>query len=99
MHPVTAHGFNLGLASAVTLAREIRNALRLGRDWADDQLLRRYESRHRWAAMPLYRATNLIVRLYNDERRPARIARSAAIRLGRKMPMVRGAVRSMLLHA
>jgi ubiquinone biosynthesis UbiH/UbiF/VisC/COQ6 family hydroxylase len=99
MHPVTAHGFNLGLASAVTLAREIRNAVHLGRDWADDQLLRRYESRHRWAAMPLYRATNLIVRLYNDERRPARIARSAAIRLGRKMPMVRGAVRSMLLHA
>jgi ubiquinone biosynthesis UbiH/UbiF/VisC/COQ6 family hydroxylase len=99
MHPVTAHGFNLGLASAVALANEIRGALRLGLDWSDDRILRRYELRHRRAALPLYRATNLIVRLYNDERRPARIARDAAIRLGRKMPMVRGAVQSMLLHA
>ena len=99
MHPVTAHGFNLGLASAVTLAGEIRGALRLGLDWADNRLLRRYELRHRRAALPLYRATNLIVRLYNDERRSARIARDAAIRLGRKMPIVRGAVRSMLLQA
>ena len=99
MHPVTAHGFNLGLTSAITLAREIQGALRLGLDWVDDRLLRRYESRHRRAALPLYRATNLIVRLYNDERRPARIARTAVIRLGRKLPLVRGAVRSMLLHA
>lgn len=99
MHPVTAHGFNLGLASAVTLAREIREALRLGQDWAGDRVLRRYELRHRRAAMPLCRATNLIVRLYNDERRPARIARDAAIRLGRKLPAVRSAVRSMLLQA
>lgn len=99
MHPVTAHGFNLGLASAITLAREIHGALRLGLDWDDDRLLRRYESRHRRAALPLYQATNLIVRLYNDQRRPARIARTAVIRLGRKLPMVRGAVRSILLHA
>lgn len=98
MHPVTAHGFNLGLASAVTLARLIRRALRLGMDWADQGLLRSYELRHRRASLPIFRATNLIVRLYNDERRPARIARDAAIRLGRRLPMVRGGVRSLLLH-
>jgi 2-polyprenyl-6-methoxyphenol hydroxylase-like FAD-dependent oxidoreductase len=99
MHPVTAHGFNLGLASAVTLAREIREALRLGLDWADDRVLQRYQFIHRRTSLPLYRATNLIVRLYNDERPPARAARRAAIHLGRKLPFVRNAVRSMLLQA
>jgi ubiquinone biosynthesis UbiH/UbiF/VisC/COQ6 family hydroxylase len=99
MHPVTAHGFNLGLGSAVTLAKLIREALGSGIDWSDQGILRRYELRHRRASLPLYRATNLIVRLYNDERLPARFARGAAIRLGRRLPIVRGAVRSMLLHA
>lgn len=99
MHPVTAHGFNLGLASAMTLSEEIRNALRLGLDWAGEVHLRRYESRHRRASRPLYRATDLIVRLYGDERPRARLARHAAIRLGRRLPMFRSAVRSMLLRA
>lgn len=99
MHPVTAHGFNLGLASAMTLTDEIRNALRLGLDWTSEEVLRRYASRHRRASRPLYRATDLIVRLYNDERSGARLARHAAIRLGRRMPFFRSAVRSMLLHA
>lgn len=99
MHPVTAHGFNLGLASAVTLAHEIRNELRRGSDFASRAMLRRYEARHRLSSMPIYRATNLIVRLYNDERRPARIVRNAVIRWGRGMPIMRGAVRSWLLHA
>ncbi len=99
MHPVTAHGFNLGLASATTLAQEIRNSLRLSLDWAGEEGLRRYESLHRRASRPLYRATDLIVRLYSDERPRARLARHAAIRLGRRMPFFRSAVRSFLLHA
>lgn len=98
MHPVTAHGFNLGLASAMTLAEEIRNSLRLGLDWAGEEVLRRYESRHRRESRPIYRATDLIVRLYSDERPKARLARHAAIRVGRRMPFFRSAVRSMLLH-
>lgn len=99
MHPVTAHGFNLGLASAMTLAEEIKRARRQRMDWADQIVLRRFEFRHRRASLPIYRATNLIVRLYGDDRLPARIARNAGIRLGRKMPAVSGAVRSMLLRA
>lgn len=99
MHPVTAHGFNLGVAGACTLAAEIRQARRVGEDWASIAVLDRYARKHRRAALPLYRATNLIVGLYNDERPAALLARHAAIRLGRRLPFVRGAVRSMLLHA
>lgn len=99
MHPVTAHGFNLGLQSATTLAKGIRNALRRGEDWAGDPVLRDYEREHRRTSRPIYEATNLIVRLYGDTRPAARIARHAALRLGRRLPFVRSAVRSMLLQA
>lgn len=98
MHPVTAHGFNLGLASAERLAKEFRDGLHRGADWASMSVLDRYARGHRRASLPIYRTTNMIVGLYNDERPGALIARHAAIRLGRRLPLVRGAVRSMLLH-
>ncbi|MDV3258022.1 MAG: 5-demethoxyubiquinol-8 5-hydroxylase UbiM [Sphingomonas sp.] len=99
MHPVTAHGFNLGLSSADRLASMIRSAMRIGEDWSATSVLERYSIAHRRAALPIYRATNMIVRLFNDERPAAWAARHAALRLGRRVPLVRTAVRSMLLHA
>ena len=98
MHPVTAHGFNLGISSACALAKIVRQARRMGEDWASKLVLDRYASKHRRASLPLYRATNAIVGLFNDERLPARLARHAAIRIGRRLPVVRGAVRELLLN-
>ena len=75
MHPVTAHGFNLGLASACTLGRLMAEAHRGGRSdaIASSLLLRRYEAAHRLASRPIYTATNMIVGLYTAERAAARI--------------------------
>lgn len=98
MHPVTAHGFNLGLQGATTLADGLKAALRRGEDWAGEPVLRAYERTHRLASRPIYTATNMIVRLYGDPRPTAQVARHAAIRLGRRMPFLKGAVRSMLLQ-
>lgn len=99
MHPVTAHGFNLGVKSAAELGRAIRGAVRRGEDWASEALLEDYATAHRRASLPLYRATNMIVRLYNDERPGALLARNALIRVGRRLPFVGSSVRSMLLQA
>ena len=82
MHPVTAHGFNLGLKSANTLAGEIKNALDLGQDIGAADLLNRYQSKHRRASLPLYLGTNAIVDLYTTEILPAKIARDAMLKLG-----------------
>ena len=79
MHPVTAHGFNLGLQSAETLSGLLRSAAEKRRSIASPLLLRRYEARHRLATRPLYSGTNLLVRLYTAEDRRARIARHAAL--------------------
>jgi ubiquinone biosynthesis UbiH/UbiF/VisC/COQ6 family hydroxylase len=99
MHPVTAHGFNLGLQGARTLAKGIAGALRRGEDWGGEPVLAAFEQTHRLASRPIYTATNLIVRLYGDARPAAQVARHAAIRLSRRLPFVKSAVRSMLLQS
>lgn len=98
MHPVTAHGFNLGLSGQARLAHEMLLARRRGVDWAADPVLRRFESGHRRASRPIFEATNAIVRLFNDERPAAWAARHAAIRVARRMPLMRRAVSAMLMR-
>lgn len=82
MHPVTAHGYNLGLRSADTLATQITKAHRAQRDIGSSQVLQQYQWRHQLLAKPLYESTNAIVRLFNDDRVLAKIARKAAVRVG-----------------
>jgi ubiquinone biosynthesis UbiH/UbiF/VisC/COQ6 family hydroxylase len=98
MHPVTAHGFNLGLTGQARLAREMLLARRRGEDWASEAVLRRFESSHRRASRPIFEATNAIVRLFTDDRPPAWLARHAAIRAARRMPLMRRAVSAMLMR-
>lgn len=86
MHPVTAHGYNLGLRSVATLASAVRAAQRRGADIGALPLLRGYEAEHRRAARPLYELTNALVGLYTDERLPARLARRAALQLTEHLP-------------
>lgn len=82
MHPVTAHGFNLGLRGQYTLAKEIKTALNRGSDIGDSTVLRNYQSKHRRATKPLYMATNGIVRLYTNDEFPAKIMRKVMLRFG-----------------
>ncbi|MBP0446443.1 5-demethoxyubiquinol-8 5-hydroxylase UbiM [Roseomonas sp. SSH11] len=97
MHPVTAHGFNLGLRGAESLAREILSAHRRGRDIAAPDVLGRYEAAHRLATGPLYAGTNALARLYAEEGPAARILRHAVLRAGGVLTPFRKAVASMLM--
>ena len=96
MHPVTAHGFNLGLLGAETLAGEVGAAAARGRDIAGPGLLSRYQAAHRRATLPLYTATNMVAGLFTDDRAPARIAREVVLNLGRRLPLVRRVIASQL---
>src|SRR5690625_1932137 len=68
MHPVTAHGFNLGILSVKHLANRITTALRTGQDIAGQSVLRGYTRDHRLSSLPLFPATNFIVSLYTTDR-------------------------------
>jgi ubiquinone biosynthesis UbiH/UbiF/VisC/COQ6 family hydroxylase len=96
MHPVTAHGFNLGLRGAHTLAIGIRRAHALRRDIGSDFLLARYNRRHRSATWPIYHGTNRIVNLFNDDRPLTRLMRSAVLRIGNNVPPLKRAILDQL---
>lgn len=98
MHPVTAHGFNLGLVGQENLARLVAAAQAQGRDIASLSLLRDYEATHRRATRPLYAATNLLVRLYTEEGPAAGLLRHAVLRAGARLPLVRKAVTGLLMQ-
>jgi ubiquinone biosynthesis UbiH/UbiF/VisC/COQ6 family hydroxylase len=96
MHPVTAHGYNLGLSGAQTLAQEISAALAKGQDFAARRVLLRYNRRHNKRSRPLYLGTNGLVGLFTDERLPARLLRGAFLRLGNHLPPARRMILSQL---
>ncbi|MCC7036520.1 MAG: 5-demethoxyubiquinol-8 5-hydroxylase UbiM [Alphaproteobacteria bacterium] len=89
MHPVTAHGFNLGLQGAASLAHEIKQAQRCDIDFASDETLARYSRRHRAATLPMYYGTNLLVSVFTDTTKRGRMTRKLFMSLGRGLPFVR----------
>lgn len=89
MHPVTAHGFNLGLRGQNTLAELICNAAATGQDFADKTLLKRYELSHMRATRVLYHGTNSVVGLFTNEQLPARLLRKLTLRLANNFPPVK----------
>ncbi|MDF7676509.1 5-demethoxyubiquinol-8 5-hydroxylase UbiM [Neisseriaceae bacterium ESL0693] len=80
MHPVTAHGFNLGLAGAGILARLITQAHQQGKSIASPSLLAQYQALHLPHTRLLYHGTNALVTLFTQESPPARMARHLILR-------------------
>jgi ubiquinone biosynthesis UbiH/UbiF/VisC/COQ6 family hydroxylase len=99
MHPVTAHGFNLGLSGADILATEIRSAVSAGVDIGDLELLKRYERKHMRNTKPLFHGTNEIVKFFTDDRLPARIARKVAMRLVNHIPPIKHVIYNKLTES
>lgn len=96
MHPVTAHGYNLGLSGADRLARELRSAARECKDIGSYDVLRRYERKHLRNTWPIYHGTNEIVKFFTDDRPPAKLARKVALRLANNFPPVKHVIRNKL---
>jgi ubiquinone biosynthesis UbiH/UbiF/VisC/COQ6 family hydroxylase len=98
MHPVTAHGFNLGLVGTDTLARILCAAAAGGRDIGAATLLDRYDREHRRATLPLYLATNAVVALYTTDSPPARFLRGALLGFARRATPVSTVLSGLLMQ-
>lgn len=99
MHPVTAHGFNLGLKSLEALAAELQRAQRRGQPLADAAVLARYERTHWLASRPTYLATQWVAGLYTSETPAARVVRHVALRVGQRLAPFRRALAASLTGA
>ena len=95
MHPVTAHGYNLGLYGIEALSRRLEAA----RDPGELGPLLAFEAEHRRAAGPLYAGTNALVRFFTDDRAPVLALRRAVIDVARHLPPVRAAITRRLVDA
>lgn len=96
MHPVTAHGFNFGLASVQRLSTLVLAAHARQQDLAAPALLERYQRQQRLATWPLYQATNLLVECYTRDQLPMRLLRNAGLRLAQQaQPLKRGIARHL----
>jgi len=96
MHPVTAHGYNFGLYGIEVLARELAAAKKAGRDLGDNRALQAYAHEHQRTTLPIYLGTNLVVKLFTDDRPAATLAREAVVRLSHWLPPVKRAVTRQL---
>ena len=96
MHPVTAHGFNLGLRGAHKLATEISAAWSRGKDIASSAVLQKYQTQHMRVTRPLYLGTNGIVSLFTNDTLPAKVLRKLSLRIANNLPPLKSLITSKL---
>lgn len=96
MHPVTAHGYNLGLQSVASLVHALCAARAAGRDIGDAAVLAGYERAHRRDAAPVYHGTNAVAKLYASTGTPQRLARQLFLRGAQHLPPLKAAITARL---
>lgn len=92
MHPVTAHGYNLGLAGVERLTAALVDARQRGQVIGNPAALERYAQGHHRHAWPIYQGTNAIVRLYTDARPVPRLLRQLVLQGARRLPPLQAAI-------
>jgi len=97
MHPVTAHGYNLGLGGAEILSNEIINAMHKHQDFYCEDVLKTYEFKHRQITLPMFHGTNSVVSLFTNDSFPATLMRKAVLRLSNNLPPVKWAIKRKLM--
>lgn len=75
IHPLAGQGFNLGLKDVAALAETVLDAARLGSDYGDETVLRRYERWRRFDSTVLAAVTDSMNRLFSNDILPLRLVR------------------------
>ncbi len=96
MHPVTAHGYNLGLQGVDSLAGLVLQAHRAGTDIGATPVLAAYEATHRRHTKPIYHGTNAVAKLYADNRVPIRLLRQLVLQAAQHCPPLKAAITRQL---
>lgn len=97
MHPVTAHGFNLGLSGQAILAAEIAQAIKENKAIYSQGVLQAYQRQHMLMTKPLYHGTNLVVGLFTNDDLPAKLIRKAVLRISNNSPLIKWGIRRKLM--
>ena len=94
MHPITAHGFNLGLRGQEILCDEIANG---SGDPGLTSTLNRFERRQRKASLALFAATNVIASVYTHDAPHSLLLRTLGLRFAQRLSPLKRLVTEFLM--
>jgi len=89
MHPVTAHGFNLGLRGQDLLSLSISRALNSGFDIGSDVVLKEFERKQINLSRLMYFGTNGIVSLFTNDDAAIKQVRKLVLKFANRFPPVK----------
>ncbi|MBT3276661.1 5-demethoxyubiquinol-8 5-hydroxylase UbiM [Candidatus Thioglobus sp.] len=99
MHPVTAHGFNLGLRGQDILANLVKEALDHGQDIGSDALLKLYEKKHINLTRLMFFGTNGVVALFTNDAPVIKQVRRIVLKIAEHFPPVKYLISQHLTEA
>jgi ubiquinone biosynthesis UbiH/UbiF/VisC/COQ6 family hydroxylase len=99
MHPVTAHGFNLGLKGQDQLSLAVKRAFDHGLDIGSDEVLNDYERKHINFSRLMYFGTNGIVALFTNDTFVAKQIRKLVLKFANRFPPVKSLITNHLTES
>lgn len=89
MHPVTAHGFNLGLRGQDILATLIKQSLEKSEDIGSQSLLKTFEKKHIHLTRIMFFGTNGIVALFTNDAPVIKQVRRFVLNFAERFPPIK----------
>ena len=99
MHPVTAHGFNLGLRGLNLLSLSISKALNNGLDIGADAVLKEFERKQINLSRLMYFGTNGIVSLFTNDDAAIKQVRKLVLKFANRFPPVKALITQHLTES
>ena len=99
MHPVTAHGFNLGLRGQDILATLIKEACAHGQDIGSASLLKLFEKKHINLTRLMFFGTNGIVALFTNDAPVIKQVRRFVLKFAEHFPPIKYLISNHLTEA
>jgi len=99
MHPVTAHGFNLGLRGQDLLSLSISRALNNGLDIGTDSVLKEFERKQINLSRLMYFGTNGIVSLFTNDDAAIKQVRKLVLKFANRFPPVKALITQHLTES
>ncbi|CAC9588489.1 Ubiquinone biosynthesis hydroxylase, UbiH/UbiF/VisC/COQ6 family [Bathymodiolus heckerae thiotrophic gill symbiont] len=99
MHPVTAHGFNLGLRGQSILAGLVKEALDHGQDIGSTALLKLYEKKHINLTRLMFFGTNGVVALFTNDAPAIKQVRRLVLKFAEHFPPIKYLISNHLTEA
>ena len=99
MHPVTAHGFNLGLRGQDILSKSISKALKTGKDIGSEEVLREFENKQIHLSRLMYFGTNGVVSLFTNDDVKAKQVRKLVLKFADRFPPIKSLITKHLTES